>query len=61
MIPHSSETEGIMKNKLLLISAIICLSGLTTAGANLALSDITSPKGPSYRVGISEIPEVQLS
>ena len=57
MIPHSSETEGIMKNKLLLISAIICLSGLTTAGANLALSDITSPKGPSYRVGISEIPE----
>lgn len=46
-----------MKNKLLLLSAVICLSGLTCANANLALTDLTAPKLPAYRVGISEVPE----
>ena len=46
-----------MKNKLLLLSAVICLSGLTGANANLALTDLTAPKSPAYRVGISEVPE----
>lgn len=46
-----------MKNKLLLLSAVICLSGLTCANANLALTDLTAPKSPAYRVGISEVPE----
>lgn len=46
-----------MKNKLLLLSAVICLSGLTYANANLALTDLTAPKSPAYRVGISEVPE----
>ena len=46
-----------MKNKLLLLSAVICLSGLTCANANLALTDLIAPKSPAYRVGISEVPE----
>lgn len=46
-----------MKNKLLLISAMICISTFTTANANLTISDLISPKLPAYRVGISEIPE----
>ena len=46
-----------MRNKLLLTAAILCISGLTCANANLALTDIVAPKGPAYRVGISEIPE----
>ena len=46
-----------MKNKLLLLSAVICLSGFASANANLTLTDITSPKNPAYRVGISEVPE----
>lgn len=46
-----------MKNKLLLLSAVICLSGLSYANANLALTDLTAPKSPAYRVGISEVPE----
>ncbi len=46
-----------MKNKLLLLSAVICLSGFACANANLTLTDITSPKNPAYRVGISEVPE----
>ncbi len=46
-----------MRNKLLLMAAIICISGLTCANANLALTDIVTPKDPAYRVGISEIPE----
>lgn len=39
------------------MAAIICISGLTCANANLALTDIVTPKDPAYRVGISEIPE----
>ena len=46
-----------MKNKLLLLSAVICLSGFSCANANLALTDLTAPKSPAYRVGISEVPE----
>ncbi len=46
-----------MKNKLLLLSAVMLISGICTANANLALTDINAPKSPAYRVGISEIPE----
>lgn len=46
-----------MRNKLLLMATIMCISGLTCANANLALTDMVAPKDPAYRVGISEIPE----
>ena len=46
-----------MRNKLLLMATIMCISGLTCANANLALTDMAAPKEPAYRVGISEIPE----
>lgn len=46
-----------MKNKLLLLSAVMLISGICAANANLALTDINAPKSPAYRVGISEIPE----
>ncbi len=46
-----------MKNKILLAAAILCISGFTCANANLALTDMVTPKAPAYRVGISEVPE----
>ena len=46
-----------MKNKLLLMAAILCMGGFTCANANLALTDMVTPKEPAYRVGISEVPE----
>ena len=46
-----------LKNKWLLLSAVICISTFNCANANLAISDLTAPKSPAYRVGISEIPE----
>ena len=46
-----------MKNKLLLLAAILCISGGCCANANLSLSDLTTPKSAAYRVGISDIPE----
>ena len=39
------------------MATIMCISGLTCANANLALTDMVAPKDPAYRVGISEIPE----
>jgi len=36
---------------------VICLSAMASANANLALNDLTAPKSPAYRVGISEVPE----
>ena len=48
-----------LKNKLLLISLIIGISGLTGANAQLTLKDMNAPKPPAYRVGISSIPETQ--
>ncbi len=46
-----------LKNRWLILSAAICISAFNCANANLAISDLTAPKNPAYRVGISEIPE----
>ncbi|MBQ8459173.1 hypothetical protein IJ541_03610 [bacterium] len=47
-----------MKNKLLLSSIMLCLSALPIS-AQTTLSEISHPKDPAYRVGISETPENQ--
>ncbi len=43
--------------KILILSLIISLLGLNFASAKLSLTDLSVPKDPAYRVGISEIPE----
>lgn len=50
--------EEIMRNKKF-ISLILLISafGMCQANANLALTDLTAPKAPAYRVGISDVPE----
>ncbi|MBP3821591.1 hypothetical protein J6G99_08110 [bacterium] len=49
-----------LKNKLLLLSVVLFAAGCIQADAqNIELSDLTAPKAPAYRVGISEIPENQ--
>ena len=47
-----------MRNKKF-ISLILLISafGMCQANANLALTDLTAPKAPAYRVGISDVPE----
>ncbi len=47
------------KNKLLILTMVLCLSGFCFADAKLSLTDLNYPKNPAYRVGISEIPENQ--
>lgn len=47
-----------LKNKLLLLSFLLCLSGASAVNAE-KLSEVEFPKPPAYRVGISEIPENQ--
>ena len=46
-----------MRNKLFLLAVVISFGSFCNANANLALQDITAPKAPAYRVGISDIPE----
>lgn len=46
-----------MRNRLLLLATILCMSSMCNADANLALTDLSAPQSPAYRVGISEIPE----
>ena len=59
MIPHLWG-EIMLKNKLLLLSVVLFAAGCIQADAqNIELSDLTAPKAPAYRVGISEIPENQ--
>ncbi len=48
-----------LKNKLLLFSAVMLGVCLVPAFGAENLSDVTFPKPPAYRVGISEIPERQ--
>lgn len=46
-----------LNKKLLILSLVLCLA--QCAYAKLELSDLTQPKTPAYRVGISELPENQ--
>ncbi len=48
-----------LKNKLFLLSLILGISGVCGVNAQLTLQDMTVPKPPAYRVGISSIPENQ--
>jgi len=48
-----------LNKRLLVLCAALCLSGFCSANAKLDLNDLTYPKDPAYRVGISEIPENQ--
>lgn len=46
-----------LNNKCLLIALILCVTQTTVLAESL--SDVTHPKAPAYRVGISELPETQ--
>ncbi len=46
-----------LNNKILLLSFILCLSGISVNAETL--SDVQYPKAPAYRVGISSTPENQ--
>ena len=46
-------------NKVLLSAALFCVTIAPVFSQNLELTDLTTPKPPAYRVGISEIPEQQ--
>lgn len=48
-----------LKNKLILATAIITMASAPVIAQDLTLSDLTNPQPPAYRVGISEIPERQ--
>ena len=48
-----------LNKRLLVLCTALCLSGFCSADAKLDLNDLTFPKDPAYRVGISEIPENQ--
>jgi hypothetical protein len=48
-----------LSKKVLLLSLVICLTGINQSFGKVALSDLTMPKNPAYRVGISDIPENQ--
>ncbi len=48
-----------MLNKKLLLSLIICVTGVSCCFAKVSLNDLSAPKDPAYRVGISDIPENQ--
>ena len=47
------------QNKLILCTALLCLTALPIFGQNVELNQLTAPKPPAYRVGISETPEQQ--
>ncbi len=46
-----------LKNKMILLTALFCMAISPTFAENLTLSDLTAPKPPAYRVGLSEVPE----
>ncbi len=48
-----------LRNKLLLCAALFCITMTPVSSQNLELTDLTAPKPPAYRVGISEYPEQQ--
>lgn len=48
-----------LKNRLLLTAVLLLMSTTPVLSQNLELTDLTSPKPPAYRVGISEVPEQQ--
>ena len=48
-----------LKNRLFLVALVAGLLGTTCAFGKLALEDLSFPKSPAYRVGISEVPENQ--
>ena len=48
-----------LNKRVLLLSLVVCLTGFSQCFGKVALSDLTLPKDPAYRVGISDIPENQ--
>ena len=48
-----------LRNKWLLAAAMFCITMAPVYSENLELTDLTAPKPPAYRVGISEYPEQQ--
>lgn len=50
-----------LKNNIVLLATMFCLTiSPSYAQENITLSDLTTPKAPAYRVGLSEIPEKQF-
>lgn len=48
-----------LNKRVLLLSLVVCLTGFSGCFGKVALTDLTVPKNPAYRVGISDIPENQ--